>query len=215
MAWGLIGPLSVIKTDCGLQATRKLKMSIYLTVRLQPSRPSFGPWFRLRALPTLILRWWTERRNQRGDGCVDRQQRCSIIDALTGFGLFLMGRSYFAAHGKGSTARCSTKSEEMVNKMQRTRGSWIHRAHQYVAVLIVVLVTTTALCAERAGAQDRSATAEERQACTPDVFRLCSSHIPDADAITACLKARSSSLSDRCRYVMSVRDAAKGKASAK
>lgn len=27
----------------------------------------------------------------------------------------------------------------------------------------------------------------QRQACTPDVFRLCGAYIPDADRITACL----------------------------
>jgi hypothetical protein len=46
-------------------------------------------------------------------------------------------------------------------------------------------------------------TAEQRQACTPDVFRLCSMFIPDADQITACLKAKSVELSDPCRLVIS------------
>jgi hypothetical protein len=48
-------------------------------------------------------------------------------------------------------------------------------------------------------------TAEQRQACTPDVFRLCSMFIPDADQITACLKARSEELSDPCKLVISAR----------
>nr|WP_083519359.1 hypothetical protein [Bradyrhizobium jicamae] len=74
---------------------------------------------------------------------------------------------------------------------------------------MVALVTTTALSTERAAARDRQATAEEQQACTPDVFRLCSSRIPDADAITACLRAKLTSLSDQCRYVISARDGAK------
>jgi hypothetical protein len=42
-------------------------------------------------------------------------------------------------------------------------------------------------------------TLEARQACTPDVFRLCSAHIPDADEITACLRTRNVELSDACR----------------
>jgi hypothetical protein len=45
-------------------------------------------------------------------------------------------------------------------------------------------------------------TLEEREACTPDVFRLCSSFIPDPSAITACLKARIPDLSPNCRSVM-------------
>jgi len=45
-----------------------------------------------------------------------------------------------------------------------------------------------------------------------DVFRLCSSQIPDRAAITACLRAKQASLSHQCRYVMSTRDTTKGKA---
>lgn len=47
-------------------------------------------------------------------------------------------------------------------------------------------------------------TAEQRQACTSDVFRLCSSFIPNADDIAACLRERSSELSDACRQVIQV-----------
>jgi hypothetical protein len=42
-------------------------------------------------------------------------------------------------------------------------------------------------------------TPEARQACTPDVFRLCSGFIPDANEITACLRERNAELSDACR----------------
>lgn len=45
-------------------------------------------------------------------------------------------------------------------------------------------------------------TLEEREACTPDVFRLCSSFIPHAAAITACLNTRKSELSADCRKVI-------------
>jgi hypothetical protein len=40
---------------------------------------------------------------------------------------------------------------------------------------------------------------EQQLACTPDVLRLCSTFIPDADAITACLRDKSAELSDACR----------------
>ena len=36
----------------------------------------------------------------------------------------------------------------------------------------------------------RAATAEERQACTPDVFRLCSSEIPNVDRIVETVTRR-------------------------
>lgn len=116
---------------------------------------------------------------------------------------------------KGQYPRMLQLNEDIMNQKQRTRGSWIYRAHYWAAVLIVALLTTTALCIERASARDQSATAEEQQVCTPDVFRFCSSRIPDPDAIAACLKAKLSSLSDQCRYVISVRDAAKANARSK
>ena len=44
-------------------------------------------------------------------------------------------------------------------------------------------------------------TAEQRAACTPDVFRLCSAEIPNVDHIVACMKAKKASLSPACRVV--------------
>ena len=45
-------------------------------------------------------------------------------------------------------------------------------------------------------------TAEQRAACTPDVFRLCSSAIPNVDRILVCLKQQKSNLSRPCQAVM-------------
>jgi hypothetical protein len=44
-------------------------------------------------------------------------------------------------------------------------------------------------------------TPEQRQACTGDVFRLCSSDIPNVDRIVACLKRQRTSLSPGCQAV--------------
>jgi hypothetical protein len=44
--------------------------------------------------------------------------------------------------------------------------------------------------------------AEQRAACTPDVFRLCSSVIPNVDRIVACLKQQRPNLSKPCQAVM-------------
>jgi hypothetical protein len=44
-------------------------------------------------------------------------------------------------------------------------------------------------------------TESERAACTPDVFRLCSSEIPNIERIIACMKAKRASLSTPCRLV--------------
>ncbi len=56
-----------------------------------------------------------------------------------------------------------------------------------------------------AGAQAcfaHSGTADEQQACTPDVFRLCSAQIPSEDRIVACLNKNMAKLSPACRAVM-------------
>jgi hypothetical protein len=44
-------------------------------------------------------------------------------------------------------------------------------------------------------------TAEQRRACTPDVYRFCAGEIPNVRAITACLRRQRASLSDACRAV--------------
>ena len=41
----------------------------------------------------------------------------------------------------------------------------------------------------------------QRAACTPDVFRLCSSAIPSVDRIVACLKREKPNLSPGCQAV--------------
>jgi hypothetical protein len=42
---------------------------------------------------------------------------------------------------------------------------------------------------------------QDRNACTPDVFRLCSKFIPDAPQITICLQQRLRFLTPECRAV--------------
>lgn len=44
-------------------------------------------------------------------------------------------------------------------------------------------------------------TAEQRRACTPDVYRLCAGEIPNARAITNCLRRQKASLSPACAAV--------------
>ena len=57
------------------------------------------------------------------------------------------------------------------------------------------------LAAQAALAQDYRGTQEQQMACTPDVWRLCSSQIPDVGRIVACLRANTPQLSDGCRAV--------------
>ena len=44
---------------------------------------------------------------------------------------------------------------------------------------------------------------EDQMACTPDVYRLCASSIPDEDAIVACLTKHKTTLSPACSKVFS------------
>lgn len=70
--------------------------------------------------------------------------------------------------------------------------------------LLAVLIGAVPACAE---------TGADRAACTPDVMRLCAAQIPNAGAITLCLRDKRVSLSNACRTVVdrsdrSVRDIA-------
>jgi len=49
----------------------------------------------------------------------------------------------------------------------------------------------------------RAETQEDREACTPEVHRLCGQYIPDREAIIACLKQNMKNLVPACRRVMS------------
>jgi hypothetical protein len=50
-------------------------------------------------------------------------------------------------------------------------------------------------------ASAQQGTAEQRKACTPDVYRLCAGEIPNARAITSCLRRQKGSLSPACAAV--------------
>jgi hypothetical protein len=63
----------------------------------------------------------------------------------------------------------------------------------------LALLLATALVAAVPSGEGYAYTMEQQQACTPDVFRLCSSEIPDVDRITACMIRNRSQLSPQCR----------------
>jgi hypothetical protein len=68
-----------------------------------------------------------------------------------------------------------------------------------IAALSVLTVST--ITARAADPYSSVATAEQRRACTPDVYRLCAAEIPSVPGITACLRRKKSSLSEACRAV--------------
>jgi hypothetical protein len=57
------------------------------------------------------------------------------------------------------------------------------------------------LCATTASAQENRGTPEQRAACAPDAFRLCTGFIPDPARVEQCLRENKSDLSDACRSV--------------
>ena len=64
-------------------------------------------------------------------------------------------------------------------------------------------VSLALLCATASPAPSFSqGTLEQRLACTPDVLRLCSAFIPNADEITICLREKNAELSDACRTAL-------------
>jgi hypothetical protein len=74
-------------------------------------------------------------------------------------------------------------------------GSTAARLDVVLALGLVLALLTTGSASAEPGTQ------EQRRACTPDVYRLCASEIPNVRAITACLRRQRASLSDACRAV--------------
>ena len=68
-------------------------------------------------------------------------------------------------------------------------------------IALSALVIGVSLTSFTARSHAEIATAEQRAACTPDAFRLCSSEIPNIPAITACMKKNFSNLSPACKAV--------------
>jgi hypothetical protein len=57
-------------------------------------------------------------------------------------------------------------------------------------------------------AEENRGTLDQQLACTPDVFRLCGSEIPDANRIVACLRQNTAQLGDACKAVFEAKDTA-------
>jgi hypothetical protein len=66
----------------------------------------------------------------------------------------------------------------------------------YRMVSRVAVLAAFAFCAETSAIAQ--GTEQQQEACTPDVFRLCGTYIPDVDRITACLRGNGPRLSRPC-----------------
>ncbi len=69
--------------------------------------------------------------------------------------------------------------------------------HKFVAIALAA----ACICNAVALAQENRGTPEQRAACTPDAFRLCSDYIPDPSRVESCLRHRKLDLSNACRAV--------------
>jgi hypothetical protein len=76
----------------------------------------------------------------------------------------------------------------------------------YMIRFAVPIALAAALClgnwTAAVHAEDRG-TKEQQDACTPDVYRLCTTEIPDTRKIVSCLRANRDKLSPACRKVFS------------
>ena len=64
------------------------------------------------------------------------------------------------------------------------------------------MAIVTVVLALGGGTASAQGTMAQRDACRPDVFRLCSSYIPDIDRIVTCLRDNGPQLSQACHSVM-------------
>ena len=70
------------------------------------------------------------------------------------------------------------------------------RTQRIVLALALSIAATGA-----ATSQEYRGTWEQQMACTPDVWRLCSEHVPDSGRIVNCLRQNTPNLSNGCRAV--------------
>jgi hypothetical protein len=66
---------------------------------------------------------------------------------------------------------------------------------------VALTVAVAFVIPDRLEAQENRGTFEQQLACTPDVFRLCGSEIPDANRIVACLRQNTAQLGEACKAV--------------
>jgi len=66
---------------------------------------------------------------------------------------------------------------------------------------VALAIASVGALQTNAFAEEYRGTWEQQMACTPDVWRLCSSQIPDVNRIVGCLRQNTELLSGSCRAV--------------
>jgi hypothetical protein len=89
---------------------------------------------------------------------------------------------------------------QLIEEIRRNLGKDLDMRTERIA-LGVALAIGGIVAESAAFADDYRGTMEQQMACTPDVWRLCSDQIPDANRIVACLQQNTPQLSSTCRAV--------------
>ncbi len=88
---------------------------------------------------------------------------------------------------------------EAFSATERDTGMASHRIfHWGAAAAFLFLLQISSLLQSEAFAQG---TPQQREACTPDAFRLCTAYMPDPGRVEACLRASGPRLSPHCYAV--------------
>lgn len=96
-----------------------------------------------------------------------------------------------------------------MRRRQLNSSRWSNRFKYYMLTFsIVAALNSLSFMYAKAGGP--LPTEQEKKACIADVFRLCSWAIPDANAITSCLKSNVAGVSAECRLVLSTRERPSG-----
>jgi len=78
---------------------------------------------------------------------------------------------------------------------------------QRIFIGLTVCISCCIAVQTPASSEEYRGTMGQQMACTPDVWRLCSSQVPDVDRIVACLRRNTPELSRGCRAVFEQSDA--------
>ena len=74
-------------------------------------------------------------------------------------------------------------------------------AAQRIVLSLALAIGSVGALQTKAFAEEYRGTWEQQMACTPDVWRLCSSQVPDVNRIVGCLRQNTELLSGACRAV--------------
>src|SRR5438552_1758694 len=108
-------------------------------------------------------------------------------------------------HQRWVRRRLSLSARTVPTEIRRLSANGVTNPGEYIMRIVRLACTLILLAAvlfcrvDGAAAQGSDAV---RQACTPDAMRLCSDVIPDVPKVTACMKAKSSQVSEACRLAM-------------